>query len=107
MTDVDRLDIIEGADESGDPILLRVERYFYYNGQEYVLLQQVENQDDDSQDDGDARLYVMAVQVSLDDDGEEIEDFVPIEPDLMASLIKTARVTFKADLGEGDSSPLQ
>ena len=107
MTDIDRLDIIEGTDESGDPILLRVERYFYFNGQEYVLLHQVESEDDDSLDEGDEHQYVMQVQVSLDDDGEEIEDFVPIELDLMESLIKTARVTFQTDVGEGDSDPLQ
>ena len=104
MSDLDRLDIIEGTDESGDPMLLRVERYFYYNGKEYVLLQHVDSETDDSQDEGDERLYVMQVDVSLDDDGEEIEDFVPIDADLMEAMIKTVRITYHADLGEGDGN---
>ena len=106
MNDIDRLDIIEVSDESGDPMFLKVERYFYYNGEEYVLLRQVDSQTDEAQGQGDERLYVMAVSVSLDDDGEELEEFEPIEPELMEALIKTVQITFHHDLGEEDSNPI-
>lgn len=106
MNDIDRLDIIEISDESGDPLLMRVERYFYYNGEEYVLLRQIDSTTDEAQPEGDERLYVMRVKVSLDEDGEEIEDFEPIDSELMESLIKTVQITFHHDFGERDSSPV-
>ena len=96
MTDEERLDIIEGEDEEGNQMLLKVERYFYYNGEEYVLLRQIDSDDDESVD-SDDRLYVMLVQVSKDEDGEEVEDFVPVEDELMEALIKAARTVFIDD----------
>lgn len=97
MTYEERLDIIEGEDEDGNPMLLNVERYFYYNGDEYVLLRQVDNENGEGSGDGDERLYVMLVQVSKDEDGEEIEDFVPVEEELMEALIQAARTVFIDD----------
>ncbi len=99
MTDEERLDIIEGEDENGNPMLLNVERYFYYNGDEYVLLRQVDNENGDSSDE---RLYVMLVNVSKDEDGEEIEDFVPVEDELQDALISAARTVFIDDAADGD-----
>ncbi len=102
MTDEERLDIIEGEDEEGNQMLLKVERYFYYNGEEYVLLRQIDSDDDESVD-SDDRLYVMLVQVSKDEDGEEVEDFVPVEDELMEALIKAARTVFIDDTIEEDN----
>ena len=88
-------------------MLMRVERYFYYNGEEYVLLRQVDSMTDESNnDEGDERLYVMRVKVSLDEEGEEIEDFEPIDSELMEALIKTVQITFHHDFGEEDSNPV-
>ena len=103
MSEADRLDIIEGTDDAGNPMLLRVEKYFYYNGGEYVLLQQVDSEDDAACDAGDERLYVMRVAVSKDEDGEEVEDFEPIDAELMESLIKTVRISYsRPAAGEDD-----
>lgn len=103
MSEADRLDIIEGTDDAGNPMLLRVEKYFYYNGDEYVLLQQVDSEDDAACDAGDDRLYVMRVAVSKDEDGEEVEDFEPIDAELMESLIKTVRISYsRPAAGEDD-----
>ena len=103
MSEADRLDIIEGTDDAGNPMLLRVEKYFYYNGDEYVLLQQVDSEDDTACDAGDERLYVMRVAVSKDEDGEEVEDFEPIDAELMESLIKTVRISYsRPAAGEDD-----
>ena len=38
MSEEERLDIVEGVDEEGNRLILRVNRYFFYNGEEYVLL---------------------------------------------------------------------
>ena len=97
MTDEERLDIIEGEDEEGNSMLLKVERYFYYNGEEYVLLRQIDSEDE-TDDAGDDQLYVMLVQVSKDEDGEEVEDFVPVEDALMQALIQAARTVFIDDV---------
>ena len=105
MTDEERLDIIEGEDEEGNPMLLKVERYFYYNGDEYVLLRQIDSEEDEGADDSsDDRLYVMLVQVSEDEDGEEVEDFVPVEDELMEALIKAARTVFIDDVIEEEDN---
>ena len=105
MTDEERLDIIEGEDEEGNPMLLKVERYFYYNGEEYVLLRQIDSEEDEGVDDSsDDRLYVMLVQVSEDEDGEEVEDFVPVEDELMEALIKAARTVFIDDVIEEEDN---
>lgn len=106
MSQADPFDFIEGSDQDGKPILLRVERYFYYNGEEYVLLRQVDSKTDEGVGDDEERLHVMRVKVSLGDEGEEMENFEPIEAGLMESLLKTVRVSFRHDLDEGDSKPV-
>lgn len=94
MTEEDRLDIIEGSDEEGNQRFLKVEKYFYYNGEEYVLLREVEDEEG-TQGEQEGNLYVMMVQVSQDEEGEEVEDFVPIDNDLMETLIKTIKINYK------------
>ncbi len=85
-------DIIEGKDEDGNTLTLRVDRYFYYNGDEYVLLKPV-----DADQTGDASLYVMEVLVTRDDEGEEWEEFLPVEPALMEDLIRVAGTDYRED----------
>jgi len=94
MTEEDRLDIIEGSDEEGNQRFLKVEKYFYYNGEEYVLLREVKDEEG-TQGEQEGSLYVMMVQVSQDEEGEEVEDFVPIDNDLMETLIKTIKINYK------------
>ena len=45
MSEEERLDIVEGTDEDGNRLLLSVEKYFFYNGEEYVLLREVPEED--------------------------------------------------------------
>ena len=65
----ERLDIVEGVDEDGNRLLLRVNRYFYYNGEEYVLLSDDIDEVNDNLD--EVTFFVMKVTVSTDEDGEE------------------------------------
>lgn len=94
MSEADRLDIIEAADEEGNSIFLSVERYFYYNGGEYVLLREVADENG-AQPLGESRLHVMRVDISRDDEGEEVEDFVPISEELTDRLIQSASIRYE------------
>ncbi len=88
----DRQDILEGRDEDGNTLSLRVDRYFFFNGEEYVLLRPA-----DADSDNPDTLYVMQVTVTKDADGEEWEDFVPVEPELMQDLIRVAGTDYRED----------
>ncbi len=86
----EELDLVEMEDDEGGTVTLRVERYFFYNGDEYVLL----NDDiEGNKPEGDITRYVMKV-VPLPEEGEDMEEFVPVEDELMERLVKAAQVTF-------------
>ena len=92
MADLEK-DIIELEGEDGEAIKLCVERYFFYNGDEYVLLS------DDCGDIAEEEVshYVMKVQPLEGEDGEEMEEFVPVDEDLMDQLIQVVEATFDND----------
>ncbi|MBQ4074879.1 MAG: DUF1292 domain-containing protein [Clostridia bacterium] len=93
MSEREELDIIELEGEDGAVLKLCVERYFFYNGDEYVLLS-----DDCGQNDGEEiSHYVMKVQPLPDEDGEEMEEFVPVDEDLMEQLIQVVEATFDSE----------
>ena len=93
MANQEELDIIELEGEDGAVLKLCVERYFFYNGEEYVLLS-----DDCGEGDGqEVSHYVMKVQPLPDEDGEEMEEFVPVDEDLMDKLVEAAETVFQAD----------
>jgi len=102
------MDLIEGVDEDGNKILLEVVRYFFYNGEEYVVLGEAhegecgcgcEDCDHDHEEDDEeaVNLYIMKV-VETEEDGEEIEEFLPVEDeDLLEKLIEVVQADFEAD----------
>ena len=108
------LDLIEGIDEDGNSVLLEVVRYFFYNGEEYVVLGEAqqdgecdcdcehchhdhEEEEDDEEDDA-VNIYIMKV-VESEEDGEEIEEFVPVEDqDLLDKLFEIVQADFDNDL---------
>ena len=80
------LDLVELEDDEGGTIQLKVERYFYYNGDEYVLL----SDDLDGSKGDEAGRYVMKVH-PLPEEGEDMEEFLPVEDEaLMDRLIQAA-----------------
>ena len=85
----EELDLVEMEDDEGGSVTLRVERYFFYNGDEYVLLS---DDIEGNKPEGDITRYVMKVE-SVEGD-EDMEEFVPVEDELMERLVKAARVTF-------------
>ena len=97
MSNQEDWDIIELEDENGDPIRLCVERYFFYNGDEYVLLSDA----CDVEEGEDISRYVMKVQLLPAEEGEEeMEEFVPVDEDLMEQLIQVVEATFDTEDGE-------
>ncbi len=96
-------DFLEGRDEDGNILSVRVERYFFFNGEEYVLLKPADEQEKETSD-----LYVMQVEVVVDEDGEEWEEFVPVSSELMDDLIRVAATDFREDeelIGLEDEQP--
>lgn len=103
-------DLIEGVDEDGNNVLLEVVRYFFYNGEEYVVLgeahegecdcEECEHCDHHEEDDDEEEainLFIMKV-VETEEDGEEIEEFLPVEDeDLLEKLIEVVQADFEAD----------
>lgn len=78
--DDQELDIIEMTDDEGNTILMQVVDYFFYNGDEYVILSDnVEEDVLDAEDVEEINCYVMKVLTSMNENGEEMEEFVPIE----------------------------
>lgn len=101
MSEEERLDIVEGTDEDGNRLLLTVEKYFFYNGEEYVLLKQHVEAGQPALDPSRQTLYVMRVAVTKDEDGEEIEDFEPVEEELAERLIPVIKARWQApEMGE-------
>ncbi len=104
--DPEEMDFIDVVDEDGNTIHLEVIRYFFYNGDEYVILGDAQQTDCDhdhcdcEHEDCDTEvtmdLYVMRVVPSEDDD--DMEDFVPVEDeDLLDQLLRVVEATFEED----------
>ena len=99
-------DLIEGVDEDGNKVLLQVVRYFFYNGEEYVVLGDAQSEDEcgchceecehSCEDDEDAiNLYIMKV---VENEAEDTEEFVPVEDEaLLGKLIEVVQADFEKD----------
>ena len=75
-------DIVEFTDDSGNTLMLEVMDYFYYNGQEFAALCDAQENPSDDEPDDDP-VYIMQVNTFEDENGEEMEEFVPPEEKLM------------------------
>jgi uncharacterized protein YrzB (UPF0473 family) len=104
--EMESADLIEAVDEDGNTVLLEVIRYFFYNGEEYVILGDVQQADDghdhcehgqeDKAEEETMDVFVMKVIPSEDDD--DMEDLVPVEDeDLLEQLLHVVEATFDED----------
>lgn len=111
--------VIEGTDEDGNKVLLQVLDYFFYNGEEYAILTDAEDEDacecdacsdhehddhcqcddcaDEETDNEEITCYIMKVITSTEEDGEEVEEFVPVDDALEAKLIEVATTKLSAE----------
>ena len=94
-------DVVEFTDDEGNTMLLEVMDYFFYNGEEFAALcnAREDASDDDPDDDP---VYIMKVNCFTDENGEEMEEFVPPEEELMEKLIQVVRTRFVEDEDGGD-----
>lgn len=89
-------DIVEFTDDQGNTLLLEVMDYFFYNGEEFAAL--CDAKEDPSDDDpDDDPVYIMKINSFTDENGEEMEEFVPPEDELMEKLIAIVRTRFGED----------
>lgn len=93
MANQEEMDIIELEGEDGEKIRLCVERYFFYNGDEYVLLSDA----CDAPENGEISRYVMKVQPMEGEGEEDMEEFVPVDDELMEQLIDVVETTFDGE----------
>ena len=87
-------DVIEMTDEEGNTILFSIIDYFFYNGEEYAIL--TDSNEDDASEAVDC--YVMKIVATTDESGEELEEFVPVEDQaLEAKLMEIASMKLNSD----------
>ncbi len=93
-------DIIEMIDEEGNTILFSIIDYFFYNGEEYAILTDSNEADatDADDDSNEIDCYVMKIVATTDENGEELEEFVPVEDQaLEAKLMEIASMKLNSD----------
>ena len=90
-------DVVEFVDDEGNTLLLEVMDYFFYNGEEFAAL--CDAKEDDAEHSEDDAVYIMKINAFTDENGEEMEEFVPPEEALMEKLTAIVRTRFS---GEGD-----
>ena len=94
-------DVVEFVDDEGNTLLLEVMDYFFYNGEEFAALCDAKEEpaDDDPDDDP---IYIMKINTIVDENGEEMEEFVSPDEALMEKLISVVRTRFSEDDAEDD-----
>lgn len=95
-------DIVEFTDEDGNSLLLEVLDTFFYNGDEFAVLGDVDEEEEHQHAEGEEcdhehSLYIMKIEPGTDENGEEVEEFVPVEDALMEALIEIVQTRFLDD----------
>ena len=92
-------DVVEFVDDEGNTLLLEVMDYFFYNGEEFAALCDAKEEGDESDEDG---VYIMKINSFTDENGEEMEEFVPPEEALMEKLIAIVQARFDGEDDEDE-----
>ena len=87
-------DIIEFEDEEGNVIPFEVIDYMFYNGEEYALLVEASEEDEDAEK---QECIVCLVAAETEEDGEETETFVPVQDETLAQKLVDIFNTKMAD----------
>ena len=123
MDHEENVDIVEFMDEDGNPIALEIIDSFFHNGVEYAVLADYDENAEgcgcgecahdheehachEGEDCGCAdhqqNVYIMKVEAFVNEDGEEMEEFIPVEDDLAETLIEIVQTRFMMDDEEED-----
>ena len=95
MEQVEERDVVEFVDDEGNTLLLEVMDYFFYNGEEFAALCDANEEDDEG-------VYIMKINSFTDENGEEMEEFVPPEDALMEKLISIVQARFDGEDDEDE-----
>ena len=88
-------DLIVFETEDGQEVTFLVEDYFFYNGDEYAILSEYDTEKDEIVDNGN---IVCRIETSPDENGEEGEEFIPVEDEELAEkLIEIANAQLEDD----------
>ncbi len=88
-------DLIVFESEDGEEITFVIEDYFFYNGEEYAVLTEYDTEKEEIIDEGS---IVCKVQPVTGEDGEEDDEFIPVEDDELAEkLIEIANAQLAED----------
>jgi len=93
----DEHDIVECTDDEGNTLLLEVMEYFFYNGDEYAVLMDSASECDHEDCDEERDMYIMKVLNSISPDGEEMEEFIPVDEDQLDRLVEIVQSHFDDD----------
>ena len=77
-------DIIDFEDEDGNVIPFAVIDYVFYNGDEYALLTEATEEEEDAET---GECIVCRIVAETEEDGEESETFVPVEDENLAQKL--------------------
>lgn len=96
----DTRDLVQAMDEDGNEITLEVVDYLFYNGEEYALLKEAEEECDMAcegcehaaeceaeEDEEDNGCFVCKVVAGVDEDGTEVDEFTQVEDAELADKI--------------------
>jgi len=98
--DHEERDIVEFSDEDGNTLLLEVMDYFFYNGEEFAVLCDADEEACDECHDKDCgcedeqSLYIMKVVTATGEDGEEMEEFISPDESMLEQLIEVVQARF-------------
>ena len=77
-------DIIDFEDEDGNVIPFAVIDYVFYNGDEYALLTEATEEEEDAET---GECIVCRIVAETEEDGEESETFVPVDDESLAQKL--------------------
>ena len=91
-------DLIEITDEDGNVYQMEIIDYFFYNGQEYAIIADYDEEDEQANYDEDVDCFIMQVNTVTDENGDELDEFVPIEDEELENrLIAVAHQRLSED----------
>ncbi|MDR1570861.1 MAG: DUF1292 domain-containing protein [Oscillospiraceae bacterium] len=93
-------DLVECTDDEGNTLILEVMDYFFYNGEEYAVLMDSESgcDDEDCEEcDAEQNMYIMKVLNTTSEQGEEMEEFLPVDEGMLDKLIDIVQSRFSDD----------
>ncbi len=84
-------DLLEMVDEGGNTIVMQVLDYFFYNGNEYAIISEYHEDEEDAPE--DVSCYVVEVRPYTDENGEEMEEFAVVEDEAMEKRLMDIAMT--------------